>query len=124
MEANATPRSIGLPMLIVVFVSLCLVSFSGIAYSTARNSYEKSAGVTERTKNYYDACNQAEEMLSTLEEIPETETTYAFPFGYYMEELQVADIAAVLGIPKGTVLSRLHLARKTLSKELEGYLND
>ena len=43
---------------------------------------------------------------------------------YYMEELQVADIAAVLGIPKGTVLSRLHLARKTLSKELEGYLND
>lgn len=43
---------------------------------------------------------------------------------YYMEELPVAEIATALGIPRGTVLSRLHLARKMLCKELEGYLHD
>ncbi len=84
-----TPRSIGLPMLIVVFVSICMFSFSGIAYSTARNSYEQSSCVAERAQNYYVACNEAERMLASLTEIPDTETTYSFPFGTAMEELQV-----------------------------------
>lgn len=82
-------RSIGLPMLIVVFMSLCLVSFAGIAFSTARSSYEKSRSVVKRTQDYYEACNEAEILLSSLEEIPESETTYTFPFGTNMEELQV-----------------------------------
>lgn len=38
---------------------------------------------------------------------------------FYMEELSTAQIAAVLGIPAGTVMSRLHQARKRLQKELE-----
>lgn len=40
---------------------------------------------------------------------------------YYMEELSVSDISGVLGIPQGTVKSRLYHARKRLEKELEGY---
>jgi len=39
---------------------------------------------------------------------------------YYMEELPVARIAPVAGIPEGTVKSRLYQARKLLEKELEG----
>ena len=84
-----SPRSIGLPMLIVVFVSICLFSFSGIAYSTARNNYEQSRKVAERTKNYYSACNLAEAELAAMTGVPEAETTYSFPFGTGMEELQV-----------------------------------
>ncbi|MCR4590836.1 MAG: hypothetical protein K5668_08455 [Lachnospiraceae bacterium] len=84
-----TPRNIGLPMLIVVLVSICLFSFSGIAYSTAKHSFEQSNALMERTKNYYAACNEAEEMLDSLQEAPVEETTYAFPFGTAMEELQV-----------------------------------
>lgn len=38
---------------------------------------------------------------------------------YYMEELSTAEIAKVMQIPKGTVLSRLHQARKILKRELE-----
>ncbi len=83
------PRTIGLPMLIVVFVSICLFSFSGIAYSTAKNSLEQSEGIIERAKNYHSACNEAERMLASLTEIPKEETTYSFPFGTAMEELQV-----------------------------------
>ena len=38
---------------------------------------------------------------------------------YYTQQLSTAEIAAVLRIPKGTVLSRLDKARKLLKTELE-----
>ena len=41
---------------------------------------------------------------------------------FYMEELTTAQIAEVIKIPVGTVLSRLHEARKRLKKELEDVL--
>lgn len=41
---------------------------------------------------------------------------------FYMEELSTAQIARVLGIPTGTVVSRLYQARKRLQKELEDVL--
>ncbi len=42
---------------------------------------------------------------------------------FYMEELTASQIAAILKIPTGTVLSRLHQARKILKKELEDVLD-
>lgn len=41
---------------------------------------------------------------------------------FYMEDLSTAQIAAAMRIPVGTVLSRLHQARKILKKELEDVL--
>ncbi len=42
---------------------------------------------------------------------------------FYMEDLSTAQIAETMKIPIGTVLSRLHQARKMLKKELEDVLN-
>ncbi len=42
---------------------------------------------------------------------------------FYMEDLSTAQIAEMIKIPIGTVLSRLHQARKMLKKELEDVLN-
>ncbi len=42
---------------------------------------------------------------------------------FYMEDLSTAQIAETVKIPVGTVLSRLHQARKILKKELEDVLN-
>ena len=42
---------------------------------------------------------------------------------FYMEDLRAAQIAETMKIPTGTVLSRLHRARKILKKELEDVLN-
>ena len=42
---------------------------------------------------------------------------------FYMEDLPAAQIAKAVRIPVGTVLSRLHRARKILKKELEDVLN-
>lgn len=43
---------------------------------------------------------------------------------YYMEQMSVAEVAAVMGIPQGTVKSRLSIARKCLESELEEYFNE
>lgn len=43
---------------------------------------------------------------------------------YYMEELSAGQISQVMRVPKGTVLSRLHQARKLLRKELERVLDE
>lgn len=43
---------------------------------------------------------------------------------FYMEDLKLAEIAAVLKLPQGTVKSRLFQARKVLQKELEVVLNE
>ncbi|SKB74367.1 hypothetical protein SAMN06296386_104317 [Lachnospiraceae bacterium] len=84
-----TPASIGLPMLVVVFMSICLFSFSGISYSIARSSLKVSDQVEKRVLDYQNACNQAEEELAALEEIPEGQTTISVPFGVAMENLEV-----------------------------------
>lgn len=42
---------------------------------------------------------------------------------FYMEELTVVQIAEVMKIPVGTVLSRLYQARKVLRKELEDVID-
>lgn len=42
---------------------------------------------------------------------------------FYMEELSTAQVAEVMKIPIGTVLSRLYQARKILRKELEDVLD-
>ncbi len=86
---NRAPTSIGLPMLIVVFMSICIFSFSGIAFSIASSSMKLSSQMGERVMNYQDACNKAEIALANLEEIPKEETTYSFPFGVSMENLEV-----------------------------------
>ncbi len=43
---------------------------------------------------------------------------------FYMEDLQTARIGKMLNIPVGTVLSRLHQARKILKKELEDMFDE
>lgn len=43
---------------------------------------------------------------------------------FYMEELSTSQIATILNIPKGTVLSRLYQARKLLKKELEDVFDE
>lgn len=42
---------------------------------------------------------------------------------FYMEELTTKEIAIMLKIPAGTVLSRLHQARKVLHEELEDIID-
>ena len=67
-------------------------------------------------KVQYEAVRQAVEKLPERYKIP--------VLLFYMEELSTPQIAAIMQIPKGTVLSRLHQARKLLRKELENVLDE
>ena len=42
---------------------------------------------------------------------------------YYLQEFSIAELAAILRIPEGTVKSKLYYARKALRKEMENYDN-
>ncbi|MDE6016493.1 MAG: RNA polymerase sigma factor [Acetatifactor sp.] len=60
---------------------------------------------------------QAEIVQKAVHALPERLRIVVLLF--YIEELSTAQIAAMMRIPKGTVLSRLHQARKLLKRELE-----
>ena len=66
---------------------------------------------------------QKEETISVrsaVNQLPDKQKIVVLLF--YMEDLPTAQIAGILNIPQGTVLSRLHQARKRLQRELEELL--
>lgn len=87
---------------------------------TEERDLEKTAAYGEREESPEERVLGMEERLavaSAVGRLPERlrETVLL----YYMEEQPVKQIAEIMGIPAGTVLSRLYKARKILRKELE-----
>lgn len=65
-QKQSAPAPFGLPLLMVVFLILCLFTFAAISLVTARNDYHASQKNAENQTAYYAACNQAEEKLAAL----------------------------------------------------------
>ena len=63
----------GTSTLLLIFVSLCLLTFAVLSFLSARADQNLSRKTAERTSAYYEACNQAEDRLGeadqTLEKI-------------------------------------------------------
>lgn len=81
--------NIGSASILLVFVILCLVSFSVLSIVSANADSKLSTRVLERTTAYYDACNQAEQSLAgmdkTLQHIyasSDSEETYFATVGH------------------------------------------
>ena len=102
--------NIGTSSVLIIFVILCLVSFSGLSIASASADYRLSRKLADRTTAYYSACNQAQEALLTLsdqlESIYETSTNESeyeekikeslqdsLTFSYPINENQVLEIA-------------------------------
>ena len=66
----------------------------------------------------YEACLEAEALLNALAQLPETHRTVFLLFE--VQDLSVEEVASVLGLPQGTVKSRLFNARQKLSQILDG----
>ena len=56
--------NIGLPSIFLIFVVLCLVSFGILSLVSANSDRKLSQKVLARSANYYESCNQAEDMLA------------------------------------------------------------
>lgn len=57
----------GSSLLLAVFLILCLVTFAVLALSSAANDYEFSRKLALRKTAYYEANNQAEELLKEID---------------------------------------------------------
>lgn len=64
-----TFMNIGSSSLLVIFLALCLATFSVLALSSARSDYTFSKKAAEHREAYYAASNTAEEMLAELDEM-------------------------------------------------------
>lgn len=58
--------SIGSSSLLVVFLVLGIMTFAVLSFVSAKNDYEYSRKIALQKKEYYEACNQAEEELWRL----------------------------------------------------------
>ena len=58
--------SIGSSSLLVVFLVLGIMTFAVLSFVSAKNDYEYSKKIASQKKEYYEACNLAEERLWEL----------------------------------------------------------
>ena len=69
-----TSRSLlttGTSTLLLIFVSLCLLTFAVLSFLSARADQNLSRKTAERTSAYYEACNQAEDRLGETDRMLE-----------------------------------------------------
>lgn len=59
--------NIGMSSILLIFVVLCLISFSILSIASANADMKLSQKVQNRSLTYYDACNQAEDMLADVD---------------------------------------------------------
>lgn len=68
MESNKSINiHIGLPSIVLIFVSLSIISFGILCLVSATSDLKLSQKISERTITYYDACNQAEEQIAIID---------------------------------------------------------
>lgn len=107
--------NIGLPSILLIFVVLCLISFGVLSLVSANADMKLSQKVLDRSAAYYEACNEAEEMLydidarlraayqnsHSIEEyttmISDIPTRYTYP----ISDIQYLDISLTYPIPDG-----------------------
>lgn len=61
----------GTSTLLLIFVSLCLLTFAVLSFLSARTDQNLSRKTAERTSAYYEACNQAEDRLGETDRMLE-----------------------------------------------------
>lgn len=59
--------NIGSASMLVIFMILCLVTFSVLSIASSNNDYSYSQKIADRTTAYYKASNQAELILSKID---------------------------------------------------------
>lgn len=60
--------NIGSSSMLVVFIILCLITFSVLSVASANNDRKYSEKIANRTTAYYKAANKAEELLSQIDD--------------------------------------------------------
>ena len=59
--------NVGTSSILLIFVTLCLVSFAALSLVSANADRKLSVKVADRTVAYYDACNKAEQSIAGID---------------------------------------------------------
>lgn len=59
--------NVGSSSILLIFVILCLISFATLSIVSANADAKLSSRVAERTAAYYEACNQAQENIASID---------------------------------------------------------
>ena len=59
--------NVGTSSILLIFVTLCLVSFATLSLVSANADRKLSVKVADRTVAYYDACNKAEQSIAGID---------------------------------------------------------
>ena len=60
--------NVGTSSILLIFVVLCLVAFATLSIVSAGADYRLSQKVAQRTADYYEAANQAEKYIATIDQ--------------------------------------------------------
>lgn len=70
MEKKNYPAvNIGSASMLVIFIILCLVTFSVLSVASTNSDRTYAQNVADRTEQYYNACNKAEEVLAAIDSV-------------------------------------------------------
>lgn len=72
MKTKRYGVNVGSSSILVVFVTVCLVSFAALSIVSANSDYKLTSKMAERSVNYYATCNQAYQSLAELDSTLET----------------------------------------------------
>lgn len=70
-KKNYPGVNIGSASMLVIFIILCLVTFAVLSVASANKDFAYSQKIAQRTENYYEASNKAEEILDEIDQILE-----------------------------------------------------
>lgn len=70
-KASRPLLTTGTSTLLLIFVSLCLLTFAVLSFLSARADQNLSRKTAERTSAYYETCNQAEDRLGETDRMLE-----------------------------------------------------
>lgn len=68
MKKSSFGVNIGSSSILLIFVILCLVSFAALSIVSSNADYKLGKKVMERTTNYYEASNAAQEKIAGIKE--------------------------------------------------------
>jgi hypothetical protein len=77
-KAAYPPINIGTSFMLVIFILLCMVIFAVLSLSSALKDYDYAVQKADRTKAYYEACNEAEEIYAKIEAENHTEDSIEY----------------------------------------------
>ncbi len=91
------------------------------AAETTPAADENAYGEEMSAETVFELSQRAERVKNAVDALPETQKD-AILLRYY-HDMKISEIASVLSVPASTVKTRLHRAKKFLSKTLEGEKN-